>query len=57
VDFRFTTRYFFDGVIGFLDRSMGSTGAYQPLFFAIAVVIVQWFMLLALYKNKIFLKV
>src|SRR3954471_6914401 len=50
VDFDFTAHYFFDGLIG-------STGAYQPLLFAVAVVFVEWLMLLVLYKNRIFLKV
>jgi predicted acyltransferase len=50
VDFSYTTHYFFDGLVG-------STGQYQPLLFAIAVVIVEWLMLLVLYKNRIFLRV
>jgi predicted acyltransferase len=50
VDFDFTTHYFFDGMIG-------TTGLYQPLLFAVAVVFVEWLMLLVLYKNRIFLKV
>jgi predicted acyltransferase len=50
VDFEFTTHFFFDGLIG-------TTGPYQPLLFAVAVVIVQWLLLLLLYKRRIFLKV
>ena len=50
IDFDFTTHYFFDGLIG-------TSGQYQPLLFAVAVVIVEWLMLLVLYKNRIFLKV
>jgi predicted acyltransferase len=50
VDFDFTAKYFFGGLVG-------STGQYQPLLFAIAVVIVEWLMLLVLYKNRIFLRV
>ncbi len=50
VDFDFTTHYFFDGLLG-------TTGPYQPLLFAMAVVCVEWLMLLVLYKNRIFLKV
>jgi predicted acyltransferase len=50
VDFDFTARFFFGGLIG-------NTGPYQPLLFAIAVVIVQWFMLLVLYRHRIFLRV
>jgi predicted acyltransferase len=50
VDFDHTAHYFFDGVIG-------NSGPYQPLLFAVGVVIVEWLMLLVLYKNRIFLKV
>jgi predicted acyltransferase len=50
VDFDYTTHFFFDGLIG-------NTGPYQPLLFAMAVVFVQWLLLLVLYKNRIFLKV
>jgi predicted acyltransferase len=50
VDFEFTTHYFFDGLIG-------ATGRYQPLLFALAVVVVQWLILLVLYKKRIFLRV
>ena len=50
VDFEFTTHFFFDGLIG-------TTGPYQPLLFAVAVVFVQWLLLLLLYKKRIFLKV
>jgi predicted acyltransferase len=49
VDFDHTTHYFFDGLIG-------STGPYQPLLFAVAVVFVEWLMLFVLYKKRIFLK-
>lgn len=50
VDFDHTTHYFFDGLLG-------KSCPYQPLLFAVAVVIVEWLMLLVLYKNRIFLKV
>jgi predicted acyltransferase len=49
VDFEHTTHFFFDGLIG-------STGPYQPLLFAVAVVFVEWLMLLVLYRKRIFLK-
>src|SRR3954454_4777876 len=50
VDFDFTTHYFFDGMIG-------TTGPYQPLLFAMAVVFVEWLLLLVLYKKRIFLRI
>jgi predicted acyltransferase len=50
VDFDFTTKFFFGGLVG-------STGEYQPLLFAMAVVVVEWLMLLALYKHRVFLRV
>src|SRR4051812_34780956 len=50
VDFDHTAHYFFDGLIG-------NSGPYQSLLFAMAVVVVEWLMLLVLYKNRIFLKV
>src|SRR4051794_23390658 len=49
VDFSFTTHYFFDGLLG-------RTGAYQPLLFAMAVVFVEWLILLVLYRHRVFLK-
>jgi predicted acyltransferase len=49
VDFEHTTHFFFDGLIG-------NSGPYQPLLFAVAVVFVEWLMLLVLYKKRIFLK-
>jgi predicted acyltransferase len=49
VDFDFTTHFFFDGLLG-------PTGPYQPLLFAVAVVIVEWCLLYLLYRNRIFLK-
>lgn len=50
VDFDFTTHFFFDGLLGI-------TGLYQPLLFAVAVVFVEWLLLLLLYKHRIFFKV
>jgi predicted acyltransferase len=50
VDFDFTTRFFFEGALNY-------TGAYKPLLFAIAVVFVEWLLLLLLYKKRIFLRV
>src|SRR6185503_1723624 len=45
VDFAHTTHYFFDGLIG-------NSGPYAPLLFAIAVVFVEWLMLLVLYRHR-----
>ncbi len=50
VDFEHTTHFFFDGVLQ-------GTGAYRPLLWAIAVVLVEWLLLLLLYKKRIFLRV
>ncbi len=50
VDFAYTTHFFFDGLLK-------NTGAYQPLFWAIAVVFVKWLLLLLLYSKRIFLRV
>jgi len=50
VDFTFTTHYFFDGLIG-------NSGPYQPLLFAMAVVFVEWLMLVVLYRHRVFFKV
>jgi predicted acyltransferase len=50
VDFDHTTHYFFDGLVGL-------TGAYQPLLFAVAVVFVEWLLLLFLYKKRMFLRI
>jgi len=50
VNFDFTTHFFFDGLLR-------NTGPYQPLLFAVAVVFVEWLMLLFLYRRRIFFKV
>lgn len=50
VDFAYTTHMFFDGMLG-------KTGPYQPLLFAMAVVFVEWLMLLVLYRHRVFFKV
>jgi predicted acyltransferase len=50
IDFKFTTHFFFDGAIR-------NTGSFQPLLFAVAVVFVEWLLLLLLYKKRIFLRV
>ncbi len=50
VDFDYTTHKIFDG-------ALRNTGAYQPLLFACAVVLVQWLLLWMLYRKRIFLKV
>jgi predicted acyltransferase len=50
VDFDFTTRFFFGGLLA-------RTGAYQPLMWAVAMVFVQWLLLCLLYEKRILLKV
>lgn len=50
VDFRFTTAFFFGGALRY-------TGKYEPLLFAVAVVFIEWLLLLLLYKKRIFLRV
>jgi len=50
VDFQHTTHFFFDG-------ALKNAGAYQPLLWAIAVVFVEWLLLLLFYKKRIFLRV
>jgi len=50
VNFEYTARFFVDG-------ALKHTGAYQPLLLAIAVLSVEWLLLLLLYKKRIFLKV
>ena len=49
-DSRYAAHFFFDG-------GLKHTGSYQPLLWAIAVVLVQWLVLLLLYKKRIFLRV
>jgi predicted acyltransferase len=50
IDFKFTTSFFFNG-------ALQNTGKYEPLLFAVAVVVVEWLLLLMLYKKRIFLRV
>jgi predicted acyltransferase len=50
IDYSYTAHFFFDGV---LQR----TGRFQPLLWAIAVVLVAWLLLWLLYKKRIFLRV
>ncbi len=50
IDFNFTMRYFFDGLLR-------HTGAYQALLAAVALVAVKWVFLYFLFRNRIFLKV
>ena len=49
VDFDFTTHFFFDGILR-------NTGRYKPVLFTIAVVFVEWLLLLFLYRKRIFLR-
>jgi predicted acyltransferase len=50
IDYKFTAHYFFDGMLK-------NTGPEQPLLFAVAVVVVEWLILLLFYKKRIFLRV
>jgi predicted acyltransferase len=50
VDFGFTARFFFGGVLK-------NSGEYQELLAAVAVTFVEWLLLYLLYRKRIFLKV
>jgi len=50
VAFGYTTHFFFDGVLR-------TAGPMQPLLWALAVVLVEWLLLLLLYRKRIFLRV
>jgi len=50
IDFQFTTSFFFEG-------ALLHAGRYEPLLFSIAIVIVEWLLLLLLYKKRILLRV
>lgn len=50
VDFGHTTHFLFDGALQY-------AGASRPLLWSMAFVLVQWLLLLVLYRKKVFLKV
>jgi predicted acyltransferase len=50
VDFGFTARFFFGGILR-------NTGEYQELLAAVAVTFVEWLLLYLLYRKRIFLRV
>ena len=50
IDFEHTAHFFFDGILR-------NAGQYKPLFWSIAVVMVEWLLLYILYRKKIFLRV
>ena len=50
IDWDHTTHALFDGVLG-------TTGAYRPLLYATAFVLVKWLALYFLYRKRIFLRV
>ncbi len=50
VDFGYTAHFFFDG-------ALKHSGRYQPLLWAIAIVAIEWLLLLLLYRKKVFLRV
>jgi predicted acyltransferase len=50
IDFEYTTRFFFGG-------ALQNTGVYQPLLWAMAIVLVKWLLLYVLYRKRIFLRV
>ncbi|HVT30601.1 MAG TPA: DUF5009 domain-containing protein [Lacipirellulaceae bacterium] len=56
IDFGYTAHFFFDGVLKYI-APYKYTAPYQPLLLAIAVVVVEWFMLYLLYRKRIFLRV
>ena len=50
LDFKYTTHFFFDGLLGL-------TGDYQPLLWAVALLAMKWLFLYFMYRKRIFLKV
>jgi predicted acyltransferase len=50
INFEYAAKFFFGG-------ALKNTGAYQPLLWAIAIVLVQWLLLYLLYRKRIFLRV
>lgn len=50
IDFEYTTRFFFGG-------ALQHAGVYQPLLWAMAIVLVKWLLLFLLYRKRIFLRV
>ena len=50
IDFNYTAHQLFDG-------ALKHTGPYQPLLWALAVVVVKWLFLYVLYRKRIFLRV
>jgi predicted acyltransferase len=50
IDFGYTAHFFFDGLLK-------HTGPYQPLLWAVAIVLIKWLMLYLLYRKRIFLRV
>jgi len=50
IDFKYTTHFFFDGLLGL-------TGEYQPLLWAVALLTVKWLFLYLMYRKRIFLRV
>ena len=50
VDYKHTANFFFGGMLRF-------TGEYQPLLFAISIVLVEWIVLYVMYRKKIFFRV
>jgi predicted acyltransferase len=50
IDFEFTARFFFGGVIR-------HSGAYQELLAAVAVTLVEWLLLYGLYRRRVFLRI
>ncbi len=50
VNFEYTTRNIFGG-------GLSLTGRYEPLLFAVAIVLVKWLMLFLCYRKRMFLNV
>ncbi len=50
IDFKYTTHFFFDGLLGL-------AGEYQRLLLAMAVLLVKWLFLYLMYRKRIFLRV
>lgn len=50
IDFKYTTHFLFDGMLGY-------AGQYEALLWAIALLFIKWLFLYLMYRKKIFLRV
>lgn len=50
IDFNHTARYFFEGAINL-------SGSWEPVLWPLSILVVEWLLLLVMYRKRIFLKV